>query len=103
MGILLKDILAILPEGNEDVIRQTSIYIEGNRIVSVGREPEGFLADKVIDGKDRLAMPGLINCHTHSYMSFMRNVADDLSFMDWLFGTIDPIEQKMTEDRKSVV
>ena len=98
MGILLKDILAILPEGNEDVIRQTSIYIEGNRIVSVGREPEGFLADKVIDGKDRLAMPGLINCHTHSYMSFMRNVADDLSFMDWLFGTIDPIEQKMTDE-----
>ena len=52
----------------------------------------------MIDGKDRLAIPGLINCHTHSYMSFMRNVADDLSFMDWLFGTIDPIEQQMTDE-----
>jgi len=31
-------------------------------------------------------------------MSFMRNVADDLSFMDWLFGTIDPIEQQMTDE-----
>lgn len=56
------------------------------------------MEDKVIDGKDRLAIPGLINCHTHSYMSFMRNVADDLSFMDWLFGTIDPIEQQMTDE-----
>ena len=83
MGILLKDILAILPEGNEDIIRKTSIYIEGNEIISIGREPEGFSADKVIDGKDRLAIPGFINCHTHSYMSFMRNVAGDFSFLGW--------------------
>lgn len=98
MGIVLKDILAILPEGKKDIIRETSIYVEGNRIVGIGNAPVGFQTDKVIDGKDRLVIPGLINCHTHSYMSFMRNVADDLSFMDWLFGTIDPIEQQMTDE-----
>ena len=98
MGILLKNILAAVPEGNTDVIKETNIYIEGSRIVAIGTQPEGFQADKVIDGKDRLAIPGLINCHTHSYMSFMRNVANDLSFMDWLFGTIDPIEQQMTDE-----
>lgn len=98
MGILLKSILAILPEDEKDVVKETNIYIEGSRIASIGTKPEGFVADKIINGKDRLAIPGLINCHTHSYMSFMRNVADDLSFMDWLFGTIDPIEQKMTDE-----
>ena len=98
MGILLKDILAALPEGEKDIIRKADLYVEGNRIVSIDEEPEGFQAEKIIEGKDRLAIPGLINCHTHSYMSFMRNVADDLSFMDWLFGTIDPIEQKMTDE-----
>ncbi len=98
MGIVLKNILALLPENDSDVIRETDIYIEGDRIVSIGKRPEVFSEDKVIDGKDRLAIPGLVNCHTHSYMSFMRNVADDLSFMDWLFGTIDPIEQQMTDE-----
>lgn len=98
MGIVLKNILALLPEDDRDVIRETDIYIEGSRIVSVRKRPEGFSEDRVIDGKDRLAIPGLVNCHTHSYMSFMRNVADDLSFMDWLFGTIDPIEQQMTDE-----
>lgn len=98
MGIVLKNILALLPEDDRDVIRETDIYIEGSKIVSVGERPEGFSEDRVIDGKDRLAIPGLVNCHTHSYMSFMRNVADDLSFMDWLFGTIDPIEQQMTDE-----
>ncbi len=98
MGIVIKDVLAVLPQGAEDVIQETSLYIEGDRIAAIGDEPAGFSEDKVIDGKDKLVIPGLINCHTHSYMSFMRNVADDLSFMDWLFGTIDPIEQQMTDE-----
>lgn len=98
MGIVLKNILAVLPEGKSDVIKETNIFIEGNKIAAIGDMPEGFKADKVIDGRDRLAMPGLVNSHTHSYMAFMRNVADDLSFMDWLFGTIDPIEQQMTDE-----
>lgn len=98
MGIVLKNILAILPGEEKDEVRETSIYIEGSRIAAVGREPSGFQADRVIVGKDKLVIPGLVNCHTHSYMAFMRNVADDLSFMDWLFGTIDPIEQKMTDE-----
>lgn len=98
MGILIKNALAILPEQNKDVIKKTDIYIEKDKITGIGTEPTGFSADKVIDGKDKLVIPGLINCHTHSYMAFMRNVADDLSFMDWLFGTIDPIEQQMTDE-----
>lgn len=98
MGIVIENALVVLPEGAEDVIRETSLYIEGDRITGIGDKPAGFSADKVIDGTDKLVIPGLINCHTHSYMSFMRNVADDLSFMDWLFGTIDPIEQQMTDE-----
>ncbi len=98
MGIVLKDILAVLPAGDKDEVKETTIYIEGNRIEAIGEKPQGFHEEKVIDGKDRLVIPGLINCHTHSYMAFMRNVADDLSFMDWLFGTIDPIEQQMTDE-----
>ncbi|MCD7725251.1 MAG: amidohydrolase [Clostridiales bacterium] len=98
MGIVIKNALAVLPQGTEDVIKETSIYIEKDRITAIGDAPGGFVQDKVIDGRDKLVIPGLINCHTHSYMSFMRNVADDLSFMDWLFGSIDPIEQQMTDE-----
>ena len=98
MGIVLKNISAILPNGEKDEIKETSIYIEGDKIAAIGNAPADFVEDKIIDGKDRLVIPGLVNCHTHSYMAFMRNVADDLSFMDWLFGTIDPIEQQMTDE-----
>lgn len=98
MGIVLKNILAVLPREGKDKVEETSIYIENDKIVAIGNKPADFMDDKVINGRDKLVIPGLINCHTHSYMAFMRNVADDLSFMDWLFGTIDPIEQQMTDE-----
>lgn len=47
---------------------------------------------EVLDAKDRLIMPGLINMHTHAYMSMFRNYADDVSFDEWLFRRIMPVE-----------
>ena len=51
MGIVLKNILAVLPEGEKDVVKETDIYIEGSRIAAIGQKPEGFIEEKVIDGK----------------------------------------------------
>ena len=98
MGIIIKNALTVLPDGDKDQIKETSLYIEGEIIQAIGTEPNGFKVDKVIDGKDKLVIPGLINAHTHSYMTTFRNVADDLSFMDWLFGTIDPLEGQLVPE-----
>ncbi|MBR3235474.1 MAG: amidohydrolase, partial [Atopobiaceae bacterium] len=71
------------------------IYLEGTDIVGIDGAPRSFAASQTIDGSRFLTIPGLINAHTHTYMSMMRNVADDLSFGDWLFGTIEPIEDRL--------
>ena len=68
MGIVIKNALVIVPDGENDIIKETSLYIEGDKITGIGQEPAGFSEDKVIDGTDKLVMPGLVNCHTHSYM-----------------------------------
>ena len=44
MGILIENALVVLPEGAEDVIRETSLYIEGDRITGIGDKPAGFTA-----------------------------------------------------------
>ena len=95
MNIKIKNILMLTPEMN---IKKSNIYISGDKIISIGNEPEQMSFERVIDGKNKLAIPGLINTHTHSYMSVFRNVADDLSFSDWLFGRISPLEDKLTTD-----
>ena len=94
MGIHIKNVLAVI----DGTVKRTDIYIDGNIIAGVGEIPEGFSADTVIDGTDKLASAGLVNTHTHTYMSLYRNYADDLSFSDWLFGNISPLEDRTTPD-----
>ena len=64
--------------------------------------PLGQSADKTgydtIDAKGNLVIPGLINLHTHLYMSTMRNYADDLPFDKWLFGKILPLEETISKE-----
>lgn len=41
-------------------------------------------ADKIINAKDCLVMPGLINAHTHIAMTLFRGYASDLTYRDWI-------------------
>ena len=47
---------------------------------------------QVINAAHQLVMPGLINMHTHAYMTVMRNYADDVDFDEWLFRRVMPVE-----------
>lgn len=94
MNIRIKDTIIYTPEGNVP----GDLCIVGNRIASVGSVPEGIVFDEVIDGHDKMVIPGLINTHTHAYMSVFRNIADDLTFSDWLFKAIMPKEDRLTSE-----
>jgi len=78
-----------------------SIGIEGNRIVQLGPGPVSNPAGepaRVIDGADLLAMPGLVNAHTHAAMTLFRGYGDDMPLMPWLEERIWPAEAKLTDE-----
>lgn len=96
MKILMKDILAVIQKNGSYAVEKTTIYIEGNQIVGINDYAEEFTPDITIDGNNKLAIPGLMNAHTHAYMSLFRNYADDVPFSKWLFDNILPLEDKLT-------
>jgi 5-methylthioadenosine/S-adenosylhomocysteine deaminase len=55
-------------------------------------------AREVIDGRGQLAMPGLVNCHTHSPMVLFRGAAEDVPVADWFNKWIWPMEVNLTPD-----
>ena len=97
MKILLKNI-GIVTLSNNEYISNGYIGIEDSKIVYVGQEKPDFIADTIIDGKNKLAMPGLINSHTHSPMTLLRSYADDMNLEKWLFDYIFPVEEKLKAD-----
>ena len=98
MNILLQNIRALLRKGSSFVTEETNICISGDTITAIGAVPRDFHPDRVIDGRNRLAIPGLINAHTHAYMTMLRGVADDVPFDDWLFRGVMPKEDAMTPE-----
>lgn len=98
MNLHIKNCQALLPLGDGFAVEQKDIFISGSRILALGSAPDGFLAEKTIDAADRLVIPGLINCHTHNYMSLFRNSADDVPFDEWLFQRVMPREDRMVPE-----
>ncbi len=56
------------------------------------------LFDEVINGTNRLLLPGFINTHGHAAMSLLRGFADDLPLQSWLSDLIWPAEDLLTPD-----
>ena len=65
--------------------RNGHIVIEGDRIVAVdeGSAPDSPDAHR-IDGRGRLATPGLVNCHHHLYQWATRGLAQQATLFEWL-------------------
>ena len=57
---------------------------------------------EVVDGGGLLAVPGLVNSHTHSPMVMMRGAAEDLAIEDWFNQRIWPMEVNLTPERVRV-
>jgi len=55
-------------------------------------------ADITLDGSGTLAIPGLVNTHTHGAMTLLRGYADDMHLQQWLSEKIWPLEAHLTGD-----
>ena len=71
------------------------LYIKDGIIAGIGEKPKEFEPYTELDAKDKLVMPGLINAHTHVYMTILRNYADDVNFSEWLFNRVSPVEDRL--------
>ena len=61
-----------------EVLFGACIGIENGKIVSVGKTAPTEAPKTIIDGTGMVAIPGLINCHTHLATSVLRSYTDDL-------------------------
>lgn len=74
------------------------ILIEDDHIASISQSVDPAEADCVRDCTGLVAIPGLVNGHTHLSMSLMRNYKDTCAnLQDWL-SEIFPIEDRMCEE-----
>jgi len=93
--MLIKDV-SLLQFGA--LVKGRDILIDGGRISKIGRDLKDDDKDETIDGQGKLAIPGLVNAHTHLAMTLFRGYADDMALMPWLQEKIWPLEAKLTPE-----
>src|SRR5579859_4474761 len=89
---ILRGCLILQPGGDPAVMNEADICIRGRELVAVGTLGQPFAsqdADEVVDLAGRVVMPGLINVHTHTPLTFLRGVAQDVGLSDF-FSVMAP-------------
>ncbi|GAK82471.1 cytosine deaminase [Vibrio ponticus] len=89
----------ILPmDGKTQIIENGSIVIKGNQIVAIGdaKVAQGYRAERVIDGRGKIVMPGMVNGHTHIGMTAFRGLGES-GVENRLKQVMFPLEKEMLD------
>ncbi|MDX2160082.1 MAG: 8-oxoguanine deaminase [bacterium] len=82
-------------------ISNGALFIRDGILQAVGTEadmpPDSQAADQVLDLRDHVVLPGLVNTHHHMYQSLTRVIAQDHELFGWL-RTLYPIWRRLTSE-----
>ncbi|MGL4999361.1 MAG: amidohydrolase family protein, partial [Cetobacterium sp.] len=98
--IIIKNGTVLTMDKNNSVIKNGVIIVKDNKIVSVGKDDllEKYSAKKIIDAKDGIIMPGMINTHNHLPMIAFRGLGEE-GIKNRLFAYFFPLEgEKLSRD-----
>ena len=80
--LVTADLVLTLDDGSR-VFKDAAIAIADRMIADIGPAPAlaaRWTASQVLDGKGRLAMPGLVNVHNHTPLMITRGMIEDVGF-----------------------
>jgi 5-methylthioadenosine/S-adenosylhomocysteine deaminase len=88
LSLIIKDIdLMVTMDRSNRIMRNASIVILGDKIVDIGSYEallKKWKAGEVIEGRGKIALPGLIDVHGHSTQSALRGFIEEVPLMPWL-------------------
>ncbi len=93
MDILISGVTAVTMNEKLDVLFGAYLGIQDGKITYIGKTAPDTQPATIIDGTGMVAMPGLVNCHTHLATAALRNFLDDTS-------RAETLEQLLTRQEK---
>jgi len=95
IDLILTDIDYILTmDENLTEFHNGDIVIKDGKIIDIGENKKNEYYGKTIIAKNKIAIPGLINTHTHAAMTLLRGYGSDNPLKVWLEEYIWPAESK---------
>lgn len=77
MDTLISNVTLVTMDEKMDVLFGAYLGVTDGKISYIGKKPPEEKPATIIDGTGMVAMPGLINCHTHLATTALRSMTDD--------------------------
>lgn len=78
MDTLISNVTVVTMNQKMEVLFGAFIGITDGKITSISQTAPAETPKTIVDGTGMVAIPGLINCHTHLSTAALRNLSDDL-------------------------
>jgi 5-methylthioadenosine/S-adenosylhomocysteine deaminase len=91
----------ITVDAGRRVIRDAAIAVKDGKFAAIGKTAAidaAWRADRVVDGRGAVGMPGMIDNHVHSSFQLARGLADESNAQAFLFEHMYPYEAAMEEE-----
>ena len=79
MDTLISNVTAVTMNERMEILFGAYIGITDGKIVSISKTAPQEQPKTIVDGTGMVAIPGLVNCHTHLATTVLRSFLDDLS------------------------
>ena len=93
MDTLISNVTAVTMNEKMEVLFGAYIGIADGKIISISKKAPDTTPSTIIDGTGMVAIPGLINCHTHLSTTALRFFLDDL-------GRAEALEKQLQKEDK---
>jgi 5-methylthioadenosine/S-adenosylhomocysteine deaminase len=97
--LIVEHATVVTMNSKREIFHDASIAIQGNHIAAVGSVEEvrtRYPQAETIDGRGKVVLPGLINCHTHIPMSLQKSIT--LAVPGGLYKVMWPVEKNLTPE-----
>jgi 5-methylthioadenosine/S-adenosylhomocysteine deaminase len=99
--VLIRNGYLLTMDKERRVIKNGSVFVEDGRILDVGDSDAlagRYSADRVIDAKDKLVMPGFVNTHDHLFQMLYKSLGDDMELYEWINAVISTSDFLQKDD-----
>ncbi len=79
MDTLISNVTVVTMNEKMEVLFGAYLGVENGKISYIGKKAPQVQPQTIIDGTGMVAMPGLVNCHTHLASTVLRSYCDDLT------------------------
>ena len=91
--LLVKNCCVVTMDERRRILCNACVAVADGRICALGDGAElagQYQADRVIDGKNKILFPGLINTHDHLFQMLVKGLGRDKDLMAWLDASVRP-------------